>query len=70
MNSPRAENLDAQLNELVSLIFNASTRFHDKHLKIRIIQWLDKIRTPTHNIIWKQNSLLYARVLLEMSITQ
>ncbi|CAK63160.1 unnamed protein product (macronuclear) [Paramecium tetraurelia] len=68
MNSPRAETLDLELNDTINKIYNGCQKINDKHLKIRILQWLDKVRTPTHNFIWKQNSLLYARVLLEMTL--
>ncbi|CAD8095386.1 unnamed protein product [Paramecium primaurelia] len=70
MNSPRAETLDQELSEAINKIYNGCQKINAKHLKIRILQWLDKVRTPTHNFIWKQNSLLYARVLLEMTLEQ
>ncbi|CAD8194585.1 unnamed protein product [Paramecium pentaurelia] len=68
MNSPRAETLDLELSDTINKIYNGCQKINDKHLKIRILQWLDKVRTPTHNFIWKQNSLFYARVLLEMTL--
>ncbi|CAD8115431.1 unnamed protein product [Paramecium primaurelia] len=70
MNSPRAETLDQELSNTINKIYSNCQKINDKHLKIRILQWLDKVRTPTHNFIWKQNSLFYARVLLEMTINQ
>ena len=36
MNSPRNENIDAELNKTISNIYDASNYLRDKHLKIRV----------------------------------
>ena len=42
----------------------------NKHDKIRVNQWLQKLDIATNNDLWKKNKNLYMKILLQMVIHQ
>ena len=58
-------NLDEVFNTCLLEIDEQKLRFR-KHEKIRIDQWVKKLKQVTTNPVWKRNRNLYADLLLEM----